>query len=699
MKKKVIFRVVAVLVVALMAWGGYSLYKKMPHRQQQVPTTRVRRGEVVIRAFARGELRAVRSVTLTAPNLFSTVQVTRLAALGSLAKEKDLVVEFDDSERRAAMEETLLEVEQTDEQIKKALADQQMRANQDEVDLLRARYAVRRSELEVQRNPILSEIDRKKNNLNLKEATQRLKQLESDIQSRRAQAQAELAVLREQRNKSMIDVGREKQRIAQAKVLAPMGGLVALRPNRQGGMFFGQQMPDLREGDTVFPGMQIADVLDLSELEVVAKVGELDRANLRDGQDVLLRLDAFPDQTFNGKIKSMSGTATTNVWSGDPGKKFDIVFSMDMRQLLKALGAKPEQIQRIMEMAERNAKKGVPTSAGPSMFAMAGMGGAGGMGAPMGAGGMGGPGASQDAGGGRMQAFQPGGGSPGGMMGGAPGEGAGAGGAAGAGRDGGRSGGGGGGRGSGMSQLSEEDRKKFRDAFQKALKGRNPQDLTPEERQKMFSEVRDQLPASARTALGASPGNRQGGSAATAGPAATPGSAATPASAGEQGGGREGRRSGGRGGSGPGGPGGPGDGGIPRMGNGTPWSDAELANANLPPPPEEESQLDVLLRPGLLADVEIFVERIPNAIYVPVQAVFEREGKTLVYIRSGGRFEPRPVKLARRSESAMVIQEGLKPDEIVALSDPMAGQAQGKKKEGEKSGGGNALGGFGGGKQ
>jgi len=244
-----------------------------------------------------------------------------------------------------------------------------------------------------------------------------------------------------------------------------------------------------------------------------------------------------------------------------------------------------------------------------------------------------------------------------------------------------------------MSQLSEEDRKKFREAFQKALKGRNPQDLTPEERQKMFSEVRDQLPASARTALGASPGNRQGGSAATSG------AAATPASAGEQGGGREGRRSGGRGGSGPGGPGGPGGGGIPMMGTGTPWSEAELANAKLPPPPEEESQLDVLLRPGLLADVEIFVERIPNAIYVPVQAVFEREGKTLVYVRSRGRFEPRPVKLARRSESAMVIQEGLKPDEIVALSDPMAGQAQGKKKEGEKSGGGNAMGGFGGGKK
>ena len=32
--------------------------------------------------------------------------------------------------------------------------------------------------------------------------------------------------------------------------------------------------------------MPVADVLDLSEFEVVARVGELDRANLHEGQDV-----------------------------------------------------------------------------------------------------------------------------------------------------------------------------------------------------------------------------------------------------------------------------------------------------------------------------------------------------------------------------------------------------------------------------
>ena len=117
--KKIIIRLVGILLVAAGAWYGYK-FLQLPGRQENVATTKVRRGDVVIRAYSRGELRAVRSVTLTAPNLFGTVQVTRLAPVGSFAKEKDLIVEFDDSERRAALEERLLEVEQIDEQIGRA---------------------------------------------------------------------------------------------------------------------------------------------------------------------------------------------------------------------------------------------------------------------------------------------------------------------------------------------------------------------------------------------------------------------------------------------------------------------------------------------------------------------------------------------------------------------------------------------------
>ncbi len=354
---KVIFRLFGLAILAAGGWYGYRFLQQLPERQDTIPTAKVQRGDVVIRAYSRGELHAVRAQTLTAPNLFGTVQVTRLSPMGALAKEKDLIVEYDDSERQSALEEAQLSVESVDEQIKKARADLAIQQSQDQVTLLKTRYDVKRAEFEVQKNDIIDAIDAKKNILQLEQSKRALQQLDADIEARKEQADSQIAVLVEQRNRSLIDVQRELQRIAQTKSLSPMTGLVAIKQNRAGYFNFGQQLPDIREGDTLQPGMPVADVLDLSELEVWTKIGELDRANLVEGQDALIQLDAIPDKQFRGKIKAMSGTATSDVFSGDPSKKFDVIFSIDMRQLLTSLGMKDSDIASIMATAAANARK------------------------------------------------------------------------------------------------------------------------------------------------------------------------------------------------------------------------------------------------------------------------------------------------------------------------------------------------------
>lgn len=550
--KKTLIRVILLGLIGGGAWYGYSFFKNLPESRETIATAKVRQGDVVVRSFTRGELRAVRSATLTAPNLFGTVQVTRLAPVGAFAREKDLVVEFDDSEVVGRLEEKQLELEQIDEQIKKSQADLNMRSNQDQVELLSAKFAVRRAELEVQRNELLSAIDAQKNQLNLEEAKRRLKQLESDIKSRQEQALAEIAVLKEKKNKGNLEMARERSRLGQVKLLAPISGLVAMRQNRLNFMFPGMQIPDIREGDQVQPGIPVADVLDLSEMEVLAKVGELDRANLREGQDASISLDALPEKKLHAHIKVMSGTASANTFSFDPAKKFDVVFAIDMRELLSALGAKPEQIQKILATADSNRRK--PGAATP---------------------------------------FTMGGGAP---AAGAP-------------------------------------------AAPPPPNSPQPAATAPAATQ----------PAAPRV-LALSPG-----------PAAKP--AAKPA---------------------------------PKpTGAGAQFSARDLENAKLPPPPEEDTQFDVLLRPGLLADVEIIVEKVSNAINIPMQAVFEREGKMVVFVKQGSKWEARPVKPLKRSESVMVIAEGVRPGEVVALADPTAKKSD-RKERSDKGGG--AMGALPGGK-
>jgi HlyD family secretion protein len=541
--KKFLFRsLIAVMVLGALGYAAWLVYQQLPQRESQIATTQTRKGDVVVRTFTRGELRAVRSATLSAPNLFGNVQVTKLAALGAFAREKDLVVEFDDAEVLSRLEERQLEVDQIDEQLRKSRADLAIRTSQDDVELLRARYSVRRAELEVRRNELISTIDARKNQLTLEESQRRLKQLESDILSRREQAEAEIAVLQERRNKAQLELARENQRLAQVKLLAPISGLVAVKQNRSSVTMFGMQLPDIREGDQVQPGMPVAEVLDLSDLEVIAKVGELDRANLRDGQPVNMRLDALPEKIFHGAIRNLSGTASVNMFSGDPSKKFDVVFSVDMKELLSILGAKPEAVQKLLALSERNKGK-AGLAPPPPMGPMAG---------PT----------------------------------------------------------------NGEARKTGEGRKGGE--------------------------------------------TRKGG---------------------------EGQGSRGRGNRGGGGPM---EIKMPTTFNlnGLIVTKAELDNAKLPPPPEEDNQLDVLLRPGLLTDIEIIVEKLSNVTYVPIQALFERDGKTVVFVRSGSRFERKEVKPLRRSESLMVIAEGaLKPGETIAMADPEAKPGDTKKKKTEDGGG------------
>jgi HlyD family secretion protein len=634
--KKAISRTLGLAILVAGGWYSFRYYKQMPERLDSIPTAKVQRGDVVIRAYSRGELRAARTVTLTAPNLFGTVQVTDLAPMGSLAKEKDLIVEYDDSERQSALEEARLSVESVDEQIKKARADLAITQSQDAVTLLKTRYNVRRAELDVQSNPILAEIDAKKNILNLEQQKRALKELESDIKSRQEQADSQLAVLKEQRNRSLIDVQRELQRIALCKTLAPITGLVAIKQNRAGNFNFGQSMPDIREGDTLQPGMPVADLLDLSEVEVWAKVGELDRANLREGQEATLQLDAIPDKRFGGTIKAMSGTATSDVFSGDPSKKFDVIFSVDMRQLLNGVGMKPADIERIMATAAANAKKGINAGVNPFASPPA-------------------EGAADDSGGrggGGRRSGDAGAGAQGGAQGGADAQGR-------------------GGRG-GFGNMSDEDRKKMSDMRQKM------QAASPEEREKLQKQMSD-LMAKAGIAMGQGRGAGRGGDS-------------------------QGR--GGREGAGAGNPGGQSRGGLTgddviaqllrRVSNVGGYTDEDRKNARLPLPPEQDSQVQLLLRPGLLADVEIQVEKLPDVIHVPAQAVFQKNGQFLVYVHGkDGKFEPRPVRLVKQSESMMVISSGVTAGEIVAMADPTVD----KKKNGEKkSSAGNAMGGMGGGK-
>jgi hypothetical protein len=232
--------------------------------------------------------------------------------------------------------------------------------------------------------------------------------------------------------------------------------------------------------------------------------------------------------------------------------------------------------------------------------------------------------------------------------------------------------------------MSDEDRQKMRQLREQMRAA------SPEEREKLQKQLQDLMTKAGITMPaggGRGFGGRGQGEGQTAVDSQSRGQGAGGQSRG-QGGGRQGR--GGQGGGGVGDP----LQMMMRRGSGSQFTDQDRQNAKLPLPPDQDSQVQVLLRPGLLADVEIQVEKLPNVVHVPAQAVFQKDRKYIVFLQKQGKFEAREVRLVKQSESMMVIASGVQPGDVVALADPTAGK---KDKNGDKKSGG-PMGGMPGGK-
>ena len=76
------------------------------------------------------------------------------------------------------------------------------------------------------------------------------------------------------------------------------------------------------------------------------------------------------------------------------------------------------------------------------------------------------------------------------------------------------------------------------------------------------------------------------------------------------------------------------------------------------------------LRPGMTARVEIEVEERPKSLYVPLDAVFEKEGAHVCYVLRGRGVLVREVLLGPSNQDFVVVEKGLRRGERVALRDP-----------------------------
>jgi len=309
--RAIVLWLVVVAILGAVVWGGYRLSQSMAvSRSAALPTTRVKRGDVAMTVTARAELSGGNSEEITAPMTGAgEMHISFLPKAGEVVKEGDVVLELDTTEQAYKLKEAEADLAEAEQQVIKARADGAAQLEENRYSLMKAKADVRQAELDCRKNPTLSAIVAKQNDLALQSAKDRLAQLERDVANYKATGEAGIAIQEAARKKAESQAATARRNIEAMTVRAKRAGYISIRSNTNSNFFFqGMVFPPFRVGDSVNPGMVVAEIPDLTSWELKTNVGELDRGHLALGEPVDIQVVAVPFRKFRGHVKDLGGT-------------------------------------------------------------------------------------------------------------------------------------------------------------------------------------------------------------------------------------------------------------------------------------------------------------------------------------------------------------------------------------------------------
>lgn len=295
-----------------------------------IPTGEVTRGELVDTVELRGQIKPVRSVDLVAPSDSGDIQIVKLPKDGTMVHKGDVVIVFDPSTIQNTLNQRRSDLKQAEAQVDDAKAKASLAEQQDMTDLQKAKYDVERAKLDASQAEILSAIDGEEKKLALADAEQKAMQAQQKLDSDIASGKADVKNIDVKRQKALYDVQYYEAAISRLTVHAPADGMLHLLPNWRAGGVFGDNAPPFKEGDRAWPMAEIAQLPDLSQVRINARLEEEDRGRIAVGETVSARVDAVPDKELTGKVSDVSPLAKIDFSGGwPPAKNFDLTVSLD----------------------------------------------------------------------------------------------------------------------------------------------------------------------------------------------------------------------------------------------------------------------------------------------------------------------------------------------------------------------------------
>ena len=317
----------AMVVCALLLLGGGAVLGAVRYssRFPAIPTLEVKRGEFVDSVQFRGEVKAMKSVTISAPAEAGDLEIVKIAANGTQLKQGDTIVEFDKTKTEQELAQYRSTLKSAQAEIEQARAQARLKEEEDVTAVMKARYDVEAAKLDASKQEIVSRIEGAEAKLKVADAEQKLHEMEEKLKSDRAANKATIESKTQASKKAAYDVQRAERALTQMILRAPLAGMISLVP-----VWRPEGEVPFKPGDRAWPGAPMAELPDVSSLRISARVDETERGRIAIKQTVTAQLDAIPDRQFTGNIERISTIATIDFSAGWPiPRNFNLEVALD----------------------------------------------------------------------------------------------------------------------------------------------------------------------------------------------------------------------------------------------------------------------------------------------------------------------------------------------------------------------------------
>src|SRR6266496_1113457 len=211
----------AAIAVILLAGSGVLLGAvRLGRRGPTVPTIQAMRGEFLDSLQFRGEVKALKSVTISAPAEAGDLQIIKISPEGTAVKSGDVVVEFDKTKTEHDLAQYKSALRSAEAEIEQAKAQARLAEEEDKTAVLKARYEVEGAKLEASKQEIVSRIEGEEAKLKLADAEQKLRESETKQKSDEALNNATTESKVQASQKAKYDMERAERALAQMSLRA-----------------------------------------------------------------------------------------------------------------------------------------------------------------------------------------------------------------------------------------------------------------------------------------------------------------------------------------------------------------------------------------------------------------------------------------------------------------------------------------------